>query len=137
MSIAETRQVVFSVQIVTGTWDGMDEAVGQSQERHAAFCVQMLVAEIRYAWLRLLECGPGMVEAIWDATWKRLRDLGIRRSLGLGLWVHLVAGTRGWSNTSAPLRHEVTRETRAPVLIRRTTVNHSVFQGLKYNDTQL
>jgi hypothetical protein len=57
---------MFWAQMVAGTRDGMDEAAGRLQERHAAFCqcVQMLVADIQYLGLRLLECGPGMVEAI-------------------------------------------------------------------------
>lgn len=59
MLLTETRQAV------AGTQDGMDEAAGRSPERHAALCVQMLFAETRYVWLRLLECGPGMVEATW------------------------------------------------------------------------
>ena len=40
MLVAETRQVVFWPQMVSGTRNGMD---GAAEERHAAFCVQMWV----------------------------------------------------------------------------------------------
>jgi len=63
MSVAETRQAAIWAQRVAGTQDGVDEAAGWSQPRHAAFCVQMLFAETGYVGLQLLECGPGMVEA--------------------------------------------------------------------------
>jgi len=79
MSIAETRQVVFSAQMVTGTRNGIDKAAGRSQERHAAFCVQMLLDMVG---LRLLECGPGMVEAIMVIAGARHGMIGaMRRSL--------------------------------------------------------